>query len=541
MAGPTADTALEHAAAELIAAAAEPLPDIDDPAFASALRPLRRRARRAARRGEPRHLRILSRPRGDHPAADRAARLHYRRGRGRLAGRRDASTATSATGRSARARTAAVPALPDLDVAQHARSTPSSAGCASTMQGRAYEQMAGFYGLDLYNLGASIRAVIDFLDEADPEAASVARERYGCLTPWSRDPADLRAAWRSPKAMRRCEAGAVADAPRPAQAADGLPSAEECDEWLDAAANARLVKNAEAYYRVMYYGSAESWNLRDTHMFETLVPAARGQGAGARRRWSGRITAISATRRITEMGMARERAQHRPAGQGEVRRRGAADRLRHPHRHRRRGERLGRADGGQAGAPVAARKLRAAVPRQRRRRASCSTCARARSAGAARSAARAAARALHRRHLPARDRALEPLFARRSCRKQFDAWVWFDETTAVTPLPGEHGRARTRPIRSGCKRRFGPIRFQQTAALLVNLGAEQIEAEIVMPHRRKRSTGSFRDYLGGVIARFVPDEPKSPARPRRAQYAQARPIPANMNSRLFERVWRKED
>ena len=46
--------------------------------------------------------------------------------------------------------------------------------------------------------------------------------------------------------------------------------APECDEWLDAAANARLVKDAEAYYRVMYHGSAESWNLRDTHMFETL-------------------------------------------------------------------------------------------------------------------------------------------------------------------------------------------------------------------------------------------------------------------------------
>ncbi len=49
--------------------------------------------------------------------------------------------------------------------------------------------MAGFYGLDLYNLGASIRAVIDFLDEADPGAARVARERYGCLRPWARDPA----------------------------------------------------------------------------------------------------------------------------------------------------------------------------------------------------------------------------------------------------------------------------------------------------------------------------------------------------------------
>lgn len=57
-------------------------------------------------------------------------------------------------------------------------------------EGRPYEAMAGFYGLDLYNLGASIRAVIDFLDDADPEAALVARRRYGCLRPWSHDPAE---------------------------------------------------------------------------------------------------------------------------------------------------------------------------------------------------------------------------------------------------------------------------------------------------------------------------------------------------------------
>ena len=51
------------------------------------------------------------------------------------------------------------------------------------------EARVGFYGLDLYNLGASIRAVIDYLDDRDPAAARVARERYGCLQPWSRNPA----------------------------------------------------------------------------------------------------------------------------------------------------------------------------------------------------------------------------------------------------------------------------------------------------------------------------------------------------------------
>src|ERR1700730_7175931 len=48
---------------------------------------------------------------------------------------------------------------------------------------------AGFYGLDIYNMSASIRAVIDYLDKVDPEGARVARERYGCLTPWQKDPA----------------------------------------------------------------------------------------------------------------------------------------------------------------------------------------------------------------------------------------------------------------------------------------------------------------------------------------------------------------
>jgi erythromycin esterase-like protein len=57
---------------------------------------------------------------------------------------------------------------------------------------------------------------------------------------------------------------------------------EECDEWLDAAANARLVKDAEAYYRVMYHGSAESWNLRDRHMFDTLNMILDAKGPNAK-------------------------------------------------------------------------------------------------------------------------------------------------------------------------------------------------------------------------------------------------------------------
>jgi erythromycin esterase-like protein len=147
-------------------------------------------------------------------------------------------------------------------------------------QARAHDAMAGFYGLDLYNLGASIRAVIDFLDEADPKAARVARARYGCFQPWVRDPASYGLMAVS-EGYGRCEAGAVK------MLQDLLKRrmhclGEECDEWLDAAANARLIRNAEQYYRVMYYGSADSWNLRDTHMFETLCQLLEAKGPQAK-------------------------------------------------------------------------------------------------------------------------------------------------------------------------------------------------------------------------------------------------------------------
>ena len=50
------------------------------------------------------------------------------------------------------------------------------------------DDRAGFYGLDIYNMSGSIAAVLDYLDEVDPEAAAIARERYGCLTPWQKEP-----------------------------------------------------------------------------------------------------------------------------------------------------------------------------------------------------------------------------------------------------------------------------------------------------------------------------------------------------------------
>jgi protein-L-isoaspartate(D-aspartate) O-methyltransferase len=165
-----------------------------------------------------------------------------------------------------------------------------------------YDQRAGFYGLDLYNLNGSIRAVIAYLDRVDPEAAAVARERYGCLTPWRSDPAGY-GRMALTKGYAQCEEDVVAML-RDLFAKRLDYAVADGDEFLDAAQNARLVASAESYYRVMYYGSAESWNLRDMHMFDTLelLLAAKGKDAKAVV-WAHNSHIGDA--RFTEMGQAR--------------------------------------------------------------------------------------------------------------------------------------------------------------------------------------------------------------------------------------------
>jgi protein-L-isoaspartate(D-aspartate) O-methyltransferase len=125
-----------------------------------------------------------------------------------------------------------------------------------------------FRGLDLYSLYDSIRSVLNYLDEIDPSSAEVARERYGCLTPWQRDPATYGHAALT-GAYPTCEADVVR-ALMDLQAKRLAYAEHDGERFLDAEQNARLVANAEAYYRVMYYGSRASWNLRDNHMFDTL-------------------------------------------------------------------------------------------------------------------------------------------------------------------------------------------------------------------------------------------------------------------------------
>jgi erythromycin esterase-like protein len=137
-----------------------------------------------------------------------------------------------------------------------------------------------FHGLDLYNMNASISAVIGYLDRTDPEAAADARRRYGCLKPWKEEPAVYGALARS-EGYGRCEEGVVQTL-RNLFAREPIYAQDDPEAFLDAAQNARLVANAEAYYRAMYHGSAASWNLRDEHMADTLELLLRWKGPHAK-------------------------------------------------------------------------------------------------------------------------------------------------------------------------------------------------------------------------------------------------------------------
>lgn len=131
---------------------------------------------------------------------------------------------------------------------------------------------AGFYGLDLYSLYTSIEAVIGYLDHVDPEAAGRARARYGCLEEFAPEPQRYGFAT-GMGGSEPCEDEAVAqlvELHRRASDYAGRNGDRAADEYFYAEQNARLVKNAEEYYRAMYRGRQSTWNLRDRHMADTL-------------------------------------------------------------------------------------------------------------------------------------------------------------------------------------------------------------------------------------------------------------------------------
>lgn len=295
------------------------------------------------------------------------------------------------------------------------------------------DNRAGFYGLDIYNMRGSISAVLDYLDEVDPEAARIARERYGCLTPWQRDPATYGQAVLT-QGYRDCEEQVVTQL---RQLLDKRLEYETRDgaSFLDAAQNARLVKSAERYYRIMYYGGPESWNLRDTHMFETLEHVLEARGPDAKAVvWAhnshigdARATEMGAVRDELNIGqLCRERWGDNAALIGFGTHTGTV------------------AAASDWGGEMEVKRVRASHEDSYER-----IC---HDAGVARFLLDLRREDGLRRHLSEQrlerfigviyrpETELASHYANASLPQQFDAWVWFDETTALTPLDPENRR-----------------------------------------------------------------------------------------------------
>lgn len=133
-------------------------------------------------------------------------------------------------------------------------------------------QKTGFYGLDLYSLFRSIEAVIDYLDKVDPEAAKRAHYRYSCFEHFGEDPQAYGYATRF-NLNKSCEDEVViqlVELRRKALEYAWRDGRIQEDDFFCAEQNAQVVLNSERYYRAMFEGRNVSWNLRDTHMAETL-------------------------------------------------------------------------------------------------------------------------------------------------------------------------------------------------------------------------------------------------------------------------------
>ena len=292
--------ALVATAVGRLAAAAEPLPDIDDPAFAAAFD--RYADARVVLLGEASHgTSEFYRAR-----AAITRRLIEKHGFDIVAIEADWPDAATIDRhvRLKRHRTMATPPFSrfptwmwrNTDVEVFVRWLRAH-NAARPAQGR-----AAFYGLDLYNMRASMAEVLAYLDNVDPAAAAEARERYACLAPWSAEPAAYGHAMLN-EGYATCEQPVLSILTGLARNAVDY-AARDGETFFDAAQNARLVADAERYYRVMYYGAHESWNLRDRHMFETLehILAMRGPGSKAVV-WAHNSHVGDA--RYTEMGAAR--------------------------------------------------------------------------------------------------------------------------------------------------------------------------------------------------------------------------------------------
>jgi len=144
---------------------------------------------------------------------------------------------------------------------------------------RVDERRVGFYGLDVYSLWESIDVVTRYLERVDPALAERARRAYGCFDPYEDDVQEY--AWATEMVPTDCEDEVVATLVELRRKGPDFRR-EGPEAYFNAEQNALVAQNAERYYRAMIRGGAASWNVRDTHMMDTLDRLMKHHGPEAK-------------------------------------------------------------------------------------------------------------------------------------------------------------------------------------------------------------------------------------------------------------------
>ena len=298
-------------------------------------------------------------------------------------------------------------------------------------QDLARETRVSFHGLDLYSLYGSIHEVLDYFAEQDPEAHDLALHRYRCLLHFEPEPQAYGSAVLQER-YHRCE-DAVVEMLRELIVRRLETVDARREKVFDAEQNARVVANAENYYRTLYHSGRESWNIRDKHMFETLSELLEVRGPEAK------VVVWAHNSHIGDAG-ATEMSRRGETNLGAICRRFFGDRTYLVGFGTHRGT-VAAAD--DWGAPVEVKSVRPSLSGSFER-----LCHEAESARFMLPLRRAVEEFPEAHNAAALERAIGVIYRPQTERqshyfetilsRQFDEWIWFDETHAVKPLERSH-------------------------------------------------------------------------------------------------------
>lgn len=141
------------------------------------------------------------------------------------------------------------------------------------------DHRAGFLGLDVYSMFESIRIIQKHAQKLGAEEGAALLGRYSCFEPFERDEvAYAKSLLRFPEGCRE-EVAKNLNSLLKVRLEDTRFTEEEL---FNARQNARVIKNAENYYRAMLSGKEESWNVRDQHMMEMLTLLLNHHGSASK-------------------------------------------------------------------------------------------------------------------------------------------------------------------------------------------------------------------------------------------------------------------